>query len=640
MQRKHISIHLIALMIISVAIMGGSGETTSLCSQNERVKVYSLSLSLSKPNFEGKQSYVTIDLRESSSKLMKAGKPILPVITRTLTFPLGTKLLDIDVSIETQECMIDKKIEPAPKPVALDGKTHYEEVEEDQDVYESADLYPPYQYTIKTGAGLKNGEHVLYLNIRCYTQYSPANNLLYVPYRIEIKVTYQLPKKALIDSNQYNLLVITDEEFVPYLQPLVDHKNSMGIKTKIVTTQYIYSHYNGRDKPEDIKLFIKDALEQWGVKYVLLAGGRKGQTSDWYIPERESNNNVDAESYASDLYYADIYGCDGSGNVFFDDWDSNNNGVFAEWSYNESRRDIIDYYPDVYVGRLPFRNKEEVKIVVNKIINYERRDGDLSWFKRMIIIGGDTFPTNSSYYEGEIVTNLSATYLRQAGYSIEKLWTSLGTFKGPGDIIGGFEKGAGFVHMDGHGNPFFWGTHPPHEEKWVVGLRNYHMFLLGNRGKLPVVVVGGCHNNQFDVTLWNFLKGILQLGLRYFHIPTENDPFVGPFWTMEWVPRCWSWRMITIPWGGSIAVVGDTGLGYNYPSEYVLNGLEGWLAPRFFYHVGTDHLSHLGEIHGESINDYINNFDVNSDPLDRKTIEEWMLMGDPSLRIFIDSYSG
>ena len=98
--------------------------------------------------------------------------------------------------------------------------------------------------------------------------------------------------------------------------------------------------------------------------------------------------------------------------------------------------------------------------------------------------------------------------------------------------------------------------------------------------------------------------------------------------------------MITIPWGGSIAVVGDTGLGYNYPSEYVLNGLEGWLAPRFFYHVDTDHLSHLGEVHGEAINDYINNFDVNSDPLDRKTIEEWMLMGDPSLRISINSYSG
>ena len=640
MQRKHISIRMIALMIISVAIMGGAGETTSLCSQNERVKVYSLSLSLSKPNFEGKQSYVTIDLRESSSKLMKPGKPILPVITRTLTFPLGTKLLDVDVSVETEKYIVDKKIEPAPKPIVLDGNIRYEEVEEDQDVYESADLYPPYQYTIKTGAGLKNGEHVLYLNIRCYTQYSPANNLLYVPYKIDIKVTYQLPKRALLDSNQYNLLVITDEEFVPYLQPLVDHKNSMGIKTKIVTTQYIYSHYNGRDKPEDIKLFIKDALEQWGVKYVLLAGGRKGQTSDWYIPERESNNNVDAESYASDLYYADIYGCDGSGNVFFDDWDSNNNGVFAEWSYNESRRDIIDYYPDVYVGRLPFRNKEEVKIVVNKIINYERRDGDLSWFKRMIIIGGDTFPTNSSYYEGEIVTNLSATYLRQAGYSVEKLWTSLGTFKGPGDIIGGFEKGAGFVHMDGHGNPFFWGTHPPHEEKWVVGLRNYHMFLLGNRGKLPVVVVGGCHNNQFDVTLRNFVEGISQLGLRYFHIPIGNDSFVGPFWTMGWVPRCWSWRMITIPWGGSIAVVGDTGLGYNYPSEYVLNGLEGWLAPRFFYHVDTDHLSHLGEVHGEAINDYINNFDVNSDPLDRKTIEEWMLMGDPSLRISINSYSG
>lgn len=89
--------------------------------------------------------------------------------------------------------------------------------------------------------------------------------------------------------------------------------------------------------------------------------------------------------------------------------------------------------------------------------------------------------------------------------------------------------------------------------------------------------------------------------------------------------------MVAAPQGGSIANIGNTGYGYSYPDEYAADGLEGWIAPRFFYNVGMNNLLHLGEAHGEAVKDYINSFDVNSDPFDRKTVEQWMLMGDPSL---------
>ncbi|NIM97229.1 MAG: hypothetical protein GTO24_03805, partial [candidate division Zixibacteria bacterium] len=57
------------------------------------------------------------------------------------------------------------------------------------------------------------------------------------------------------------------------LQPLIAHKNSRGVQTVLKTTEEIYAEYVGRDEPEKIKYFIKDAIETWGVDYVLLVGG-------------------------------------------------------------------------------------------------------------------------------------------------------------------------------------------------------------------------------------------------------------------------------------------------------------------------------------------------------------------------------
>ena len=70
----------------------------------------------------------------------------------------------------------------------------------------------------------------------------------------------------------YDLIVITPEKFVKYLIPLVEHKNSHDIKTKLVTLEdiYIQEFWNGRDDAEKIKYFIKDAMENWNIKYVLL----------------------------------------------------------------------------------------------------------------------------------------------------------------------------------------------------------------------------------------------------------------------------------------------------------------------------------------------------------------------------------
>ena len=96
-------------------------------------------------------------------------------------------------------------------------------------------------------------------------------------------------KNPVIFDDVYELLIIAPEEFSSNIQPLITHKNNIGVPTILVTTEDIYADasYNGRDEAEDIKLFIKDTIDpdglNWGVKYVLLVGGRKGQTLEWHL---------------------------------------------------------------------------------------------------------------------------------------------------------------------------------------------------------------------------------------------------------------------------------------------------------------------------------------------------------------------
>ena len=185
------------------------------------------------------------------------------------------------------------------------------------------------------------------------------------------------------------------------------------MQTLLMTTEDIYSQYTGVDKPEQIKKFIQYAYDNHHIQYVLLVGGLKSLifgsprddrnqgTKDWYVPVRYTNVRDSGSTYdpgfISDLYYGDIYK---EGNIF-DDWDSNNNGIFAEW--RGINKDVIDFYPDVYVGRLACRNKLEVKIMINKIINYEKQPAG-GWYDTMILAGGDSFDdAGTNYQEGVVV---------------------------------------------------------------------------------------------------------------------------------------------------------------------------------------------------------------------------------------------
>jgi len=439
-----------------------------------------------------------------------------------------------------------------------------------------------------------------------------------------LNVINELTEQTSDDNSSYKLLIITPIKYVISLKPLVKHKNNVGVPTKLVTLNQVYKQTGsqGRDKPEQIKYYIKYAIETWGIKYVLLVGNFR-QMPIRYCWNDEPWIGFPEPYFISELYYADIY--DSHGN--FSSWNSNGNDKFGEWKGNESQDKNIDLYPDVYVGRLACRNHLEVKTMVNKIKTYETTAYGQEWFNTMVVAAGDTYPPGSynfstDPFEGEENTKTALSYM--PGFENVTLWTSDGTLTGPKDVINAINGGCGFLFFDGHANPSSWSTHPPNDKKnWTNGLSILDMNKLRNRNMLPVCVVGGCHNSQFDVALTNLLKNPKEA--RYYS---------------TWVPECWSWKMTRKIGGGSIATIGNTGLGMTKEDKSSGEGAGDFLDSQFFYEYGINGTGILGEVWGNAITNYLKNFTIDWSTkagwdysYDAKTVQQCVLLGDPSLKI-------
>jgi hypothetical protein len=435
----------------------------------------------------------------------------------------------------------------------------------------------------------------------------------------------------------YDLLIIAPKKYVNALEPLVTHKNRVGIKTNLVTLTDVYHQmfWYGRDPQEKIKYFIKTAKDIWGITYVMLVGDFE-TIPIRYVYNADNNTGWNEPCFISELYYADLY----DKNHNFSSWDTDNNGVYGEW-YGETAKDAnIDLYPDVFVGRLACINTAEVRVMVKKIITYETTAFGQDWFHRFVVVAGDTYPEslnpNWTGNEGEI--NTQDAIDNMSGFEPIKLWTSDGSFSGPRDVIRAINNGCGFLFFEGHANAFSWSTHPTDEpHTWITGLNTVSMDLLRNKKMLPICIVGGCHNNEFDVTPKNILKGIKEEGLRYFSSRISPS---GTFWHYTWIRECWGWKLTRISHGGSIATIGCTGLGMSKEDKESFSGAGDYLEPTFFYEYAVNGTTTLGKAWGYAITDYLNRYPIDwntpaakDSAIDAKTVQQWALFGDPSLKI-------
>ena len=590
----------IAFIIVGILLLSGLG-VNAISEDNNEERVVLESIVFSELNILEHDQYIELHLNEATSFIREPGSPLLPIYTKLFTFPAGTTIKDVRCTFSSvEEITLSKEVIPASEPTPISSlKRDIKEKPfiKNNQIYSNTNLYPETRFNYDLGTGLDGNTRVLFVAIQyAPLVYSPQKNILYYTPEVTIEITYEQSQSMISLNDEYDLVVIAPSEFSASLQPLIDHKNGFGLTTTLMTTEEIYDVYPGRDEAEQIKYFIKDAIETLGVEYVMVVGSidklpmRISKVSLW---------NFESDTL-TDLYYADIYDEYGE----FSSWDTNHNDNFGE---NE---DEVDLYPDVHVGRLPCFSIEEVELVADKIIHYETETYEQDWFSDMIFIGGNTFPYiwspgNEGEENNEIIMDI------MSDFDPTIIWTSLKNFNRQ-TINDAISKGAGFLDYSGHGFEHGMGTYPPHIRRLKFYFTPY-IKDLDNGYKLPIMFFDACLTAKLDFTLqdildykeyrvFNFLAKILGIDtsvplpvFAYAFLKHEN--------------------------GGAIATIGATRTAYGG-----VDSGAGKMSIEFFSAYESSEM--LGQMMTQAQNEYIT--DV---PDDAFTVEEFALLGDPSLMI-------
>jgi hypothetical protein len=516
---------ILPLLVILVLFLSGFGAVAFPAEENCQQKMI---LSFSQLSINEDDDYVTLELDGANSVLMKQDHYVVPTRIETFTFPFGTEITSVQCTPKNiHETALAKELMVTPEPISL-GQTATSNSNFKQYVKPvTIDSWCDYD----VGVGIDGDKHCVFVKVQAFpVQYNPSENTIEWAETIEIDIQYKEPEQPVIFDDEYALVVITPLEFSEELVDLLDHKNSRNLSTNLVTLDEIYSGsyfpVQGRDDPEKIKYFIKDAIENWNIRFVLLVGGAEqfpGRHTHIYKEYTYQNEFT----FLSDLYYADIY----DEEFNFSSWDTNENDVFGEhdwYGYN----DQLDLYPDVYLGRLACVSEDEVTTCVNKIITYETEKAYAQdWFTNLVVIGGDSLPGDEEQIdEGEYVQENVIDIMD--GFIPIKIWASNGKLNQASNINDAINNGAGFVFFNGHGSTDSWGTHPHENGRvWIPpGLyRNSHINALSNGNKLPIVISDACHPCKYDL---------------------RSD--------------CFGWTFVTNPNGGSIAFLGATDFDLSY----------------------------------------------------------------------------
>ena len=467
-------------------------STTLLFAQ--RTKVISLDYNISDFNvkLDGDKNTVinsnkyTIHFRQSEQA------PALPCLGMNVLIGSDEELENYDVSFS--EVKIGGIVQMRSNPVAVHGSEIGECKILKQAVYKNT-IYP--DTIVKyIGTCCRDGYRYLVFNV-CPFAYIPQNHSLFFRHHIEIQIqlTPSAPSvkygpyvgtnmrdvvrrlvvnseeldtlyprsvqsatrnmntvvPSIASSDDYEYLIITSNALQSHFQRLADWKTRKGVRTKVITSEYIYSNYavpsqyyvsnTYLQKVYKIKAAIQDYYENHGIKYVLL-GGRGGN-----VPFFKSNDI----SVGSDWFYACLLG--GLWN-----WGYNPN------TYNANLTGIQDVTPDVYVTRALVVDTTEARIFVNRVIDYESGTAPDEWDYRALFWGskihynyqlGPNLIKSDSQLFGDWILQSSFTNV----YDCDRLYdtySNLGYALTLNNLKTTLDDGYEFIHfsnlMNGQGN--------------------------------------------------------------------------------------------------------------------------------------------------------------------------------------------
>ncbi len=252
------------------------------------------------------------------------------------------------------------------------------------------------------------------------------------------------------ESTGPEYLIVTTGELKDSFKPLLDWKRRKGLKAGIITLEEIYSTYSEEQTDQlKIKRCLSDLYEQGNLKWVLLGGDHDiVPVQLCYGKVNLGKETLEDNSIPTDLFYACF-------DLSFN-WNS-----LDDNKVGEPHMDYVDIVPEIFLSRIPVRNKDQVKTFVQKTLKYEQDPPREDFMEKMLLSGvkswniwdnkSDSHHRNEKMYRKYIELNWSG---KRFGF-----YDTGGTFP-EGDkfevsatnLSDQINGGYGIFHFAGHGN--------------------------------------------------------------------------------------------------------------------------------------------------------------------------------------------
>lgn len=199
----------------------------------------------------------------------------------------------------------------------------------------------------------------------------------------QVKDLYNSNSNLVSNTDRFNYVIITSDEFVSLLSnsDFITWKTNLGHSVKIISiSDQIIINQQGVDLAEQIRNFLRQYYELWGIKYVLIVGDYQTIPMRYCSPNPHwLEGTVPTDSYYSDLSFSDA-----------ESWDSNGDGYYGVYG-----QDNPDFMPEVYVGRIPTSDTLKISYTLNKIVRFEQDTSD--WKKNALHGGAMLFYANEDH---------------------------------------------------------------------------------------------------------------------------------------------------------------------------------------------------------------------------------------------------
>ena len=241
-------------------------------------------------------------------------------------------------------------------------------------------------------------------------------------------------------ADDYQLMIITTAQYENDFDDLITMYIDRGIKSEVVTKEYITANISGQDVQEKIRNYIIQEYQNHNVEYVLLGGDVELIPYRGFYCYVQSGSGYEDNGIPADLYYS---GLDGT-------WNDDNDNHWGEPGED-------DLLPDIAVARFPFSNSTELNNLKHKSIHYQSSPV-LGEFTSPLLAGEYLYSNPETW--GKDYLELLIGYHDDNGYTtigipednnIETLYEHDQSWSGS-DLIAKINSGKQFVHHVGHAN--------------------------------------------------------------------------------------------------------------------------------------------------------------------------------------------